>query len=166
MNSRISTFGCAKMNFGSDALDRQCGFFSQASCNHQLIRVALASRRQIRLCPTEPTQFFTHNSIRPGKRGFQMKSPGMVLAELSVYSLKQFAPKIFAAEQPAAPKHFERFLIGLFDPSRFHPPLKFLPACGRVLRDAVFTQQAINPNPFWPVFRRSRIPTKAAPGIS
>ena len=57
-------------------------------------------------------------------------------------------------------------LISLLLPPRFHPPLKLLPASGRILPDSVLAQEPVHPDPLWTVLGRGQVPPQTVPRIS
>src|SRR5437016_11655778 len=94
---------------------------------------------------------------------FQTHSTEMVLAHLAVDLFELLLLELLAAQAPAPAQGLEALLLARSQPQCLRPPFKFAASRSTVLLQAVFTQQAVDPQPLRPMFRRSQIISETAP---
>lgn len=131
----------------------------------QLERMAFLPGGQIVGRPAQAGQFFRHESLGLGLRGFQSGLPRMILSDLALHALEAFLVKGLTADGPRLAKHRQGGLVQRFQPPPFQVPLQRLATRRGVLRDSVFAQQTVDAQPPRPMLAGGQLPGETAPRI-
>jgi hypothetical protein len=80
----------------------------------------------------------------------------MVFAHLSLHALEAFPSERFRADAPALAQFPQGFRVDLLQPATLDLSLELLPAGWGILLDAVFAQQAVDPQPLRTMLARGQ----------